>query len=39
MPDFWAIAERAAKTFFYILNDVSPWIVISLVVAGLSMLS
>ncbi|HEX2967278.1 MAG TPA: efflux transporter SaoE [Syntrophorhabdaceae bacterium] len=35
MADFWAVVERAGKTFFHILNDVSPWIVISLVVAGL----
>jgi uncharacterized membrane protein YraQ (UPF0718 family) len=34
MPDFTVMAERAARTFFYILNDVSPWIVISLVIAG-----
>jgi uncharacterized membrane protein YraQ (UPF0718 family) len=35
LTDIIAIIERVAKSSLYILNDVSPWIVISLVAAGL----
>ncbi|WP_038002281.1 efflux transporter SaoE [Syntrophorhabdus aromaticivorans] len=35
MPDVPATIARAAEASFSILNDVSPWVVISLVIAGL----
>ncbi|OPY67137.1 MAG: putative permease [Syntrophorhabdus sp. PtaU1.Bin002] len=35
MSDVPATIARAAEASFYILNDVSPWVVISLVIAGL----
>ncbi len=35
VTDIIAIVERVVKASLAILNDVSPWIVISLVVAGL----